>query len=122
VSRLQLIARADGPFGFDGPASANAQQLPVRSGGSARRPPAGRDEAPPCDPSSRKAADGDAEFPREIGIGHIKAGPRKAAATVGHETDGLRSDLIVVRPSIAFKRRLTRRRRRLGSICGRVAG
>ena len=30
-------------------------------------------------------------FPGEIEIGHIKAGPRQADATVGHGTDGLRN-------------------------------
>ena len=34
-----------------------------------------------------QAADGDAEVPREIEIGHIKAGPRKANETVGHGND-----------------------------------
>ena len=52
-----------------------------------------------------QAADGDAEVPREIEIGHIKAGPREVDATVGHGTDRSRNALIIVRSSIAFNRR-----------------
>ena len=57
-----------------------------------------------------QAAEGDAEVPGEIEIGYIKASPRQADETVGHRTDRSRNGLIIVRPSIAFKRRLTRRR------------
>jgi len=38
-----------------------------------------------------QAADGDAEVPREIEIGHIKAGLREADETVGHGTDRSRN-------------------------------
>jgi hypothetical protein len=53
--------------------------------------PAGRNEARPCDPSSRKATDGDAEVSGEFKFGHIKVGPSEADAWVGHGTDRSRN-------------------------------
>jgi hypothetical protein len=52
-----------------------------------------------------QATDGDAEFPGEIEIGQIKAGPREADETVGHGKDRAMNGFIIVGSSIAFKRR-----------------